>query len=93
MSAQTREGPSPPAPGEGSAGEAALPETRGVRARPAHGVARLRPPETPRGRVGPRPGAFSPRAGSWLAALSSGAQAGNPGSENGQRLIISAASA
>lgn len=51
-------------------GKAGLPEREGVRAGPAHGVARLRPPEIPRGRAGPRPGrvlSCAPAAGSRLA--------------------------
>lgn len=51
-------------------GKACLPERDGVRTRPAHGVARPRPPEIPRGRAGPRPGRVLSRApapGSRLA--------------------------
>lgn len=61
---------SPPNPVEGAPGKAGLPEREGVRARPAHGVARPRPPEIPRGRAGPRPGRVLSRApapGSRLA--------------------------
>lgn len=83
-----------PAPEPGSAGKEGLPEREGVRALPAHGVARPPASQNPEGAGGPPPWARSlPRAGSWLAARTRGAQAGNPGSENGQRLIISAASA
>lgn len=59
-----------PAPQEGAPGEAGLPERERVRARPAHGVARPRPPEIPRGRAGPRRGRVLSRApapGSRLA--------------------------
>lgn len=52
---------SPPFP-KTRAGEAGLPEREGVRARPAHGVARPRPLEIPRGRAGPRPGHVLSRA-------------------------------
>lgn len=59
-----------PSPGMGAPGKAGLPEREGVRARPAHGVARPRPPEIPRGRAGPRPGhvlSRAPAPGSRLA--------------------------
>lgn len=61
--------PSPPRR-RGASGKADLPEREGIRARPAHGVARPRPPEIPRGRAGPRPGRVLSRApapGSRLA--------------------------
>lgn len=59
-----------PSPWTGAPGKAGLPERDGVRARPAHGVARPRAPEIPRGRAGPRPGyvlSCAPAPGSRLA--------------------------